>query len=219
MNPLADMTSSQPMPHAWDAASEADLHDAARALAQGSVIIAPTESSYCLAASPHHAAALAYIRELKSREESLGKPLLLLCASVDQARSLAVFDGRAERLAAAWTAPLTLVLRPRDAGLAKALGSDAIALRVPDHEAARRLAELGGPYTGTSANLAGEPPILDPLQAASLSLRPGLLAGVIDAGRLPGGPPSTLVDVRCEQIVILRRGAFPADRVIASVRE
>ena len=213
MNPVEDMTVNPRTPRRWST-TDADLEDAARLLVQGAVVVAPTESSYCLASSPSHPGAVACIRRLKSRDESLGKPLLLLCASIDQARSVGIFDEMAERLATAWPAPLTLVLPARDAALARALGSDGLALRVPGNAVARRLAELAGPFTGTSANLVGEPPILDPGEAARLCLRSGL-AGVVDAGLLPGGPPSTLVDVRDRRIVILRQGAFPAASLAA----
>ena len=73
------------------------------------------------------------------------------------------------------------------------------------------LAALGLALTATSANRSGEPPALDPAAAA------GLLAGtdsmVVDGGALPGGPPSTLVAIEGDGLVVLRTGRFPSERL------
>ena len=205
-----------PLPR-WPAASREGIAEAARALRAGDLVLVPTESSYCLAASPTQGEALARVRVMKSRGHSrdgdAGKPLLLLCASLEQAKSLARFEGRALSLAALWPAALTIIVQPIDASLADALGATGLALRVPDCEAARSLAEAAGPYTGTSANRAGEPPLLDPGLADALGASDHRLAGVLDAGILPGAPPSTLVDARGDSLVILRPGAFSIERL------
>ena len=208
-----------PMPR-WPAASPEGIAAAARALLAGGVILAPTESSYCVAASPSRDEALAGVRAVKSREAAGSKPLLLLCASLEQARSLGHFEGRALALAAHWPAPLTIIVAPLDDSLAKALGASGLALRVPACEPARALAALAGPYTGTSANRPGEPPIVDPSVAdARRASDPALaaahpaLAGILDAGILPGGPPSTLVEARGANLIIVRQGAFPTDHL------
>jgi L-threonylcarbamoyladenylate synthase len=175
-------------------------------------VLVPTESSHALAASCASVEALDRLRAIKARQGEGGKPILLLCASFEQAARLAHFSPAAARLARAWPCPLTLLLEPVDAALAERLGSDGIALRVPAHDVARRLALLAGPFTGTSANRAGEPPLLDPALADSLSSDEHPIAGILDAGILPGGPPSTLVDAR-NGVRILRLGAFPESEV------
>jgi len=67
--------------------------------------------------------------------------------------------------------------------------------------------------TATSANRSGGEPVLDPAEL------PELLAGedamIVDGGVLPGGPPSTLVAIRGEGLVVLRPGRFPAERLAA----
>jgi tRNA A37 threonylcarbamoyladenosine synthetase subunit TsaC/SUA5/YrdC len=41
---------------------------------------------------------------------------------------------------------------------------------------------------------------------------------VLDAGETPGGSPSTLVDVRGENPILIREGAIAWDAVIACLR-
>lgn len=194
----------------WPAFSPEGVAAAAESLRAGGLIVAPTESSYCLAASAALGDALGAARTLKARAETGGKALLLLCSSLEQARSIGAFDDRALALGALWPAPLTLIVQPIDDALADALGATGLALRVPACEPARALAHRVGPYTGTSANRAGESPLLDPSLAETLG---SAISGVLDAGILPGGAPSTLVDTRGATLVVLRSGAFPEDRL------
>ena len=58
---------------------------------------------------------------------------------------------------------------------------------------ARACRACAGPLTATSANISGEPPADDPNEVErTIGMRIDLL---LDAGRTPGGPPSTIVDV------------------------
>ena len=107
-----------------------------------------------------------------------------------------MFDTAAERLASAfWPGPLTLVLpKSRDcrvADLATA-GLDTIALRVPDHPAARLILQsFGGPIVAPSANRSGH---VSPTTAAHVlaDLR-GRIDLIIDGGPAPLGVESTII--------------------------
>jgi tRNA A37 threonylcarbamoyladenosine synthetase subunit TsaC/SUA5/YrdC len=103
-------------------------------------------------------------------------------------------------------------------------GADRLAVRIPAHDGLRRLlGELGLALTATSANVAGEAPILDPDE---LRERFGdELSFVVDAGRLAGGSPSTMVAWRAApatlgsapgsgQVEVLRAGAFSWPRAL-----
>jgi len=185
---------------------ESGLREAARILRDGGVVLVPTESSFALAVDARRLDALARVRAFKDRSDD-GKPLLLLAASRDQAAEWAAIDARAEPFARAWPAPLTLVLPPHDPETALRLGAPGVALRVPAHDVARRVAELvGAPITGTSANRAGESPALRADDAISAFV--GVADAIIDAGDLRGGLPSTLVDLR-GTARILRSGSMP----------
>jgi L-threonylcarbamoyladenylate synthase len=195
-------------------------------IARGGVLAIPTESSYGLAVDPGNPEAVARVYRVKGRDA--GKPLPVVAAGVEQLARLGVDPEDPEVapalavLARLWPAPLTAVLPltlPRTRPLPAAAGGATVAVRVPAHEGLRRLlAALGMPLTATSANPAGGAPVLDPEAAAALLA--GEDAAVVDGGRLPGGPPSTLVAWRPGpgaaggHFEVLRAGAFPAERLL-----
>lgn len=189
-------------------------------LAEGGIVAIPTESSYGLAVDPRNRRGVEAVYALKRREA--GKPLPVVAADREQLMALGV-EPDLPQLAVAlghWPAALSVVLAIR-APLAATAGQSTLAARIPAHEDLRSwLRRLGFAVTATSANLSGEPPILDPsilgeiVQATQLADRRIV---VIDGGVLPGGPPSTLVEWPSPEAPprILRAGAFPAERLTA----
>lgn len=189
----------------------------AAAVDRGAVLAIPTESSYGLAVDPREAVAVARVMALKGRDA--GKPLPVVVAGEAALQALPV-DRECEalrRFAGLWPAPLSLLLT-LTAPLPATAGEPAVAVRVPAHPLLRRLlATLDRPLTATSANLAGEPPILDPTAVAELLATGGEESWLVDGGSLPGGPPSTLVAVERGEVRILRAGSFPSDRLLEGV--
>lgn len=184
-------------------------------LARGGVLAFPTESSYGLGADPRSPAGVEAIYRIKVREA--GKPLPVVVSGRDQLADLGVDPNLyiVEYLLTHWPAPLSGVLPiARPARLLPAsAGTGTLAVRVPEHEGLRSLlAEIGHGLTATSANRSGEEPILDPAEAERLL--EGQDAVVVDGGVLPGGPPSTLVAIEGERLVVLRAGRFPAERLM-----
>ncbi|MDB5429813.1 MAG: threonylcarbamoyl-AMP synthase [Caulobacter sp.] len=172
----------------------ADLLAAAAALAAGRLVILPTETVYGLAADAADPRAVAAIFEAKGRPRF--NPLIAHVDGVDAARRIAVFDDRAETLAAAfWPGPLTLVLPVREGGsvcdLARA-GLDTVAVRVPGHPIARALlAAFGGPVVAPSANRSGRP---SPTTHADAIAETGAsAAAALDGGPCTVGLESTVV--------------------------
>ena len=188
--------------------------------ARGGVLAIPTESSYGLGADPRSRAGVEAIYRLKSREA--GKPLPVVVADVGQLALLGVDSSgpEARRAARCWPAALTVVL-PLEAGappLPAAAGGMTVAVRVPDHSDLRALLAATGPLTATSANESGAPPILDPRELAPLlAAAPDAL--VVDAGVLPGGPPSTLVVFDGPGFRILRPGRVTAGDLAERLRD
>lgn len=166
-------------------------------------MIVPTETVYGLAADLRSDGAVERLYRAKGRSD--GKPIARLAASVEQVRAQgAVLSAAAERLAAAfWPGPLTLVLGTPcgDAGF-----------RVPDYRVTLDLlARMGTVLAATSANRSGEPDALtaeDAVRAVG-----GDAALVLDAGRSPGGVPSTVVRVDEDRVTILRPGAIAEESV------
>lgn len=177
-------------------------------LARGGVLAIPTESSYGLGVDPRSAAGVEAIYRLKGRER--GKPLPVVAAGRAQlaALPLAPLPAAVEKAMALWPAPLSLVL-PLAAPLPAAAGGNTVAVRVPAHPLLRELLRaLGTPLTATSANVAGEPPALDP--GAVAALLAGADAAVVDGGALPGGLPSTLAAWEAGEWRVLRPGPIDA---------
>jgi L-threonylcarbamoyladenylate synthase len=109
------------------------------------------------------------------------------------------------------------VPRPRSIPADVAGGRDEIGVRVPAHAVPRGLCHASGRLlTATSANLSGSPPSNDPDEVER-----GLPATVdllLDAGRTPGGAPSTIVDVTGREVRLVRPGAIPWDDVLACMQ-
>src|SRR5690606_23389667 len=140
-------------------AADADgIARAADLLRAGRLVAVPTETVYGLAARADSESAVAAIYRAKGRPSF--NPLIVHVASAEQARGLAHFGERAERLARRfWPGPLTMVL-PLRAGAevvpAVTAGLPTIALRMPAHPAMRAaLRELGHPLAAPSANRSG----------------------------------------------------------------
>ena len=193
-----------------------ELDRASAWLADGGVLVCPTESFYALAADPRSPAAVDEVLRLKKRAH--GHPLPLLAGdrpqvelaapgweSVDASRRLA------DRF---WPGPLALVLRGVRGFAPGAVGEDgSIAIRVSAHPLAAGLARrFGFPITATSANRSGARPSVDPLEARQ-SLPQSAILAVIDGGKVPGGAPSTIIDARSGTARILRAGAIGLDEI------
>jgi L-threonylcarbamoyladenylate synthase len=195
------------------------IADAAHAIATGGVVAYPTDTLYGLGAHPWQERAVARVFEIKGRSAEQALPLI--AADMSQVESvLGSLSPLAGALAAAfWPGPLTLVV-PAPSSLPEIVRASGttVAVRVPAHRVAVRLAErVGVPIISTSANASGEPPTDDPaVVVATLGDR---LEGVVDAGRSPGGSPSTIVDVTGAVPRLVRDGAVPWDRVVQFLRD
>ncbi len=192
---------------------ESVLAEAAAVVRQGGVVVFPTDTLYGLAADPRNASAVEKVFAVKGRARR--EPLPLIVAGLEEAETIGEMTELARRLAAAfWPGPLTVVVGDRGiVAPAVHAGSHTIGMRVPAMPVAATLARLaGGVVTSTSANRSGAP-----APASAIEARNGLgneVDGVLDAGRAPGGPPSTIVDVRGERPVLLRAGAIAWEQVL-----
>jgi L-threonylcarbamoyladenylate synthase len=187
------------------------LAEAAAAIRAGRLVAFPTETFYGLGAHALEASAVARVFRVKGRPA--GKPLLVLVDSLAMVTRVAAdIPPRARRLMARyWPGPLTLVLPAReDVPPALTGRGRTVGVRLSAHPVARALvATAGVPVTAPSANLHGAPsPRTADEVVAGLGDRIDL---VLDGGRTPGGPPSTLVDVTRTPPVVIRPGAVVLD--------
>lgn len=191
-----------------------DLAAAVAWLRKDGIVAVPTDTFYGLAVNIRSSSAVRQLFALKGRDPRAALPLI----AGDLAQVVACggcLDAREAALATAfWPGPLSLV-RDAPAWIAPEVhgGHRTVAIRIPAHLVARRLCEAwGGVLTATSANVSGAPAV-DRAEALG-ALGDDARVLVIDAGVTPGGLPSTLVDVRSAQPVLLREGAIAWSRVL-----
>ncbi len=203
-------------------ATDQGLARAAQLLRGGQLVAVPTETVYGLAARADSEQAVAAIYRAKGRPSF--NPLIVHVGSVEQARRLAVFDERAEQLAAHyWPGPLTLVLPARtECGIVPAVtaGLPTVGIRLPAHPLVQRLLlELNLPLAAPSANrsLAVSPTT----PAHVLASLGDAIPAILDGGECERGLESTIVALRDSgEWSLLREGPVArADLVAVLGRE
>ena len=197
-------------------AADADgVRQAAQLIHDGLVVAYPTDTLYGLAVDPRNSRAVRRLFELKGRPES--SALTLIAADLEQAQAAGDFASMAARLAATWwPGPLTIVVPARPVLARETLaGGTTVGIRVPNDDVARGLARACGYcITATSANRSGERPAVAGDEVVAMLPH---VDAVIDAGRVRGGAPSTIVAIEDDRPRLLRDGAVAWDRVIKSL--
>lgn len=196
--------------------SEAAVETAARHVQAGGLLVHPTTGVYGIGGR-HDPAVETVVARLKERKD--GAVLIYLVDGEQGARRAfpdLAWEPPAQLLASKfWPGPLTLVL---------ADGSESgRAIRSEAHPFTAAVVRAAGrAMSSTSMNLSGEPParspaeverVLDGLPACELPLL------WIDAGELPGPPPSTLVRLRDGRVEVLREGGVRRLAIETAVEE
>jgi L-threonylcarbamoyladenylate synthase len=191
---------------------------AADALADGDLIILPTETVYGLAADAANPAAVARLYEAKGRPRF--NPLIAHVADWAMAARVAALDERARCLAEAfWPGPITFVAPIADTtqvcDLARA-GLDTVAVRAPSHPLAQAvIAAFGQPIVAPSANRSGRP---SPTTFADAVAETGAAAAIaLDGGACAIGLESTVVALLDGPPRLLRPGAITRAEIEALI--
>ena len=200
---------------------QASLRPAIAHLHEGGVLAYPTETVYGFGTAVDHESVETLVR-MKRRPPF--KPFLLLIAGSDMLARLGLYlTAPASRLAAVhWPGPLTLVLPGGERRVpARLRGPEGgVAVRWTPHEGLTRLIRAyGDAITSTSANRPGVPPAMAAREVVEQwgdELVRGTLR-VLDGGRIPDSPPSTVVDCTGRHPRVIRPGAIPANILRQSV--
>jgi L-threonylcarbamoyladenylate synthase len=182
---------------------------AAGFIKRGRVVGIPTDTFYALCADPFNLAAIERVFQVKGRAEDKALPILV--DSVEQAVSLArdVPDAFLTLAHNFWPGALTLVVEATHRLPLKVTGnSGKVALRwANSHVTSAVIGAVGGPVTGTSANLSGHTSCSTSDQiVAQLGDR---LPLVLDAGDTRGTLASTIVRLDGDEWYVAREGAVP----------
>jgi tRNA threonylcarbamoyl adenosine modification protein (Sua5/YciO/YrdC/YwlC family) len=181
---------------------------AAEKLARGAVVAIPTDTLYGLAADPFNLMAVDEIYRAKGRPEARALPILV--NSVEMAASLALDVPKTfYRLAESfWPGALTIVVdASHQVPLKVTANTKRVAVRWPRNKVVQELiAQLGGPITGTSANLSGHPSCSTAEEVMEqLGKRIPL---VIDTGDTRASLPSTIIELHGHEWKMGREGAI-----------
>ena len=189
--------------------SEADIREIAQSLRAGGVVVIPTDTCYGFAADPMNARAMGKLFAIKQRPPE--KSGSLIFASIDKMKAWAEISPAQELLLEKnLPGPFTFLLESTRAyPLAGAVGA-----RIPDFSFTKRLSgEFDAPYTATSANISGNPSLYDSKEIAhtftGVTVEPDLM---LACGVLPYHAPSAVVDLRNDQIQIVRHGSYQLKR-------
>ncbi len=186
---------------------------AATSARRGRVVLLPTESVYALLVDAFSTPGVASVRRLKGRPDTTTLPVAV--------SSLSMLRGIAERLPSAgqqlveafWPGPLTIVcLAQPSLAWSAGGGGRSLTVRMPLHPLALEVIGAVGPCVLMGV----DPPLdLDPTDAETDGIDV-----VLDAGEITDpAPPSSVVDVRGDEPVLVRAGALDLDRLASVVPE
>lgn len=178
------------------------LADAVATIERGGLVVYPTETVYGLGANALDPDAIEAVFEAKRRPKA--KPLSLGVPDLDSIDDYAAVSDREREFCRTFLpGPVTVLLERRETVPdVLVAGRDAVGIRIPDHDLARKLLERAGPLTATSANLSGQGSARR-VEDVHRSIRDR--AVVLDDGETPG-TESTVVDVSAGEI--RREGAL-----------
>ena len=181
---------------------------AAGVLAEGGLVIYPTESAYALGCDATSAKAAEKIFKLKGRAAK--KPLPMIVSDIETAEKYGTLNRIARTLLSRFSpGPLTLIV-PKNGGKIPDVVNTAFVFRVPASKTARELASaLGKPVVSTSANPSGAGAIYS--FAKVKKLFDGKVDVIINGGDLQKRPVSTIIDARSGKVV--REGAISKEKI------
>ena len=190
---------------------------AAQLISRGGVVGVPTDTFYGLAADPFNLAAVEEIYRVKGRPENRALPILV--SSTEQAIPLTrdLPDNFLKLANKFWPGSLTIIVDAAHRMPLKVTANKGrVALRWPKSPVACAVIEqVGGPITGTSANISGFPSCSNADQLVKqLGSR---LPLILDSGETGATMSSTIVDLRGEEWRVLREGMVTEAEVRAAL--
>lgn len=177
-------------------------------LGKGGIIAYPTESFYALGVLATDETAVKKLFALKKRPAD--KPLPVIVGDMDTLLSIVkkVPPQAMDLIERYWPGPLTLLFEAQHNIPALLTGGTGkVAVRIPGKSIALDLVQfLNMPLTATSANPSAEQPAVTSEEV--IKYFGDKVDLVIDAGKAPGGKPSTIIDVTVSPAKVLRRGSI-----------
>ena len=181
------------------------IKKAADIIADGGLVVMPTETVYGLGANALDSKAVTNVYKAKGRP--MDNPLIVHLASAADTEKYAhtseLFYKLADRF---MPGPLTVIMPKKDViPYEVTCGLDTVAIRVPSNEIAHKLIEMSGcPIAAPSANLSGKPsPTSFSHVVEDMMDR---VDAIIDGGKCTVGLESTVIILKGNSAEILRPG-------------
>lgn len=210
----AEMVSLDP-----DSDNRPEVGRAAKALAEGALVVFPTETVYGLAVNAAISDSVRRLREIKGRERP--QPFTVHVAQTAECDEFVPEVGPLGRrfMRKAWPGPLTLLFkvenptaapaydRLSDAGAEAVYADGTVGIRFPDHPVATSLiGDAGVPVIASSANVAGA---AAPYEAGQIQSEIGERVDIIlDGGTTRYRKGSTIVAVNGTGYRLVRAGVW-----------
>ena len=177
---------------------------------RGGIIIFPTDTVYGIGCNPYNEESVDRIYQIKKREKT--KLLPVLGYSKNDLEKIVDFDNIANKIIDKfWPGPLTLILPLNDSKLNKLSNyTNNLAVRIPNNNCTLSLLKECKLIIGTSANISGEPPIIDPQNHNNMISKCDIF---LNGGVIKNSNESTIIKIDDERIRILRKGAISEKKI------
>lgn len=195
------------------------IDQAIDALAEGEVVVFPTETVYGIGVDSTNYEAVDRLFEVKQRPKD--NPVTLHVSDVDMVKAVAYVTDDAQTLMADfWPGALAIILEVKENTVSPNVnaGKKTVGFRLPDNDIAKQLiAGLGKPVAGTSANVSG--------QLSSTSFKQVTeyfqdnVAAFIDGGPSQIGIESTVIDLTTDVPTIIRPGSITKEQIEQSIEK
>jgi len=180
-------------------------------LKKGHLLVIPSDTVYVLAANAKNDQAVKKIYQFKGRK--FGKGISIFLNKINLIKSYAQFNKDQERIIKTLLPGAFTVILKSKGKTSRFLepNDQTLGIRVVDHPFIRQLTkQCPFPITATSANISSRGPHYS-IEAFIKTIpenKKSLISLIIDAGKLPKRPPSTVVRLVKSDIEILRKGSL-----------
>ena len=192
------------------------IKELSKLLKNDGVISVPTDTVFGICGSIKSKKAQEKLKSIKERPAS--KPFPIMCADIDQIKSIAMIDNKSEKIIRElMPGPITIVVR-KNLQLPEYInnGKETIAIRMATSNELKELIKiLGCPVFMTSANKSGEEvcKTLEDIERKCPDLD-GMLEGKVSFGQA-----STIVDCTSNEIKILRKGPISENEIMKALNK
>ena len=187
------------------------IKEAGKIIQSGGIVIFPTDTVYGIGCDPFNKSAVKKIYQIKKREYS--KPFPILGYSKNELSRIAEFNEKHEKIITKfWPGPLTIVTKIKDEQIKSSMTiQDKIAVRVPNNECTLNILKNCKLLIGTSANISGTEPFLDPQQCQKQMINYDLF---IDGGKINKIGESTIIEFENNKLKIHRKGKITEKEIL-----